>query len=432
MKVARKNAIEQMKEDAKSGKIQGHKQQKDFLKSVLADNDDEVDLDPEVADSLVESQKSYAAELRNKFKRKKSGKTDSSDADFEMPTKDELNEMMEQTMKLRKQRKAAKLQAEDEKEFTGNNTNATNKTDASGKQLLTAEERAAKKAEKQQARAAKKEEMAMMKDLQAVQSQSLADEMKASGKKNAIQEQSYGDTYMKTSVLDTSSIDDQMATSADGEKRMQIGTGSQAATKPDDAVAEEPAAPADTTATPAATTDANQAPATRRLADATPTNAGAPVSSDNSTKNATNDDWKKLPSEKDKMRVQINKKMFDKGMPFHGIKAFTVVFNAHEKDYVKEFPVAKKGSYHNNGTKMAKKEDNSTKPTNASEAFVDESDSELEDTAANQVFELEFINGDTGETVEVKNLTKGMLKICMMQKDANQRIAYLNEENEQL
>lgn len=79
-----------------------------------------------------------------------------------------------------------------------------------------------------------------------------------------------------------------------------------------------------------------------------------------------------------------------------------------------------------------KKEDNSTKPTNASEAFVDESDSELEDTAANQVFELEFINGDTGETVEVKNLTKGMLKICMMQKDANQRIAYLNEENEQL
>ena len=96
---------------------------------------------------------------------------------------------------------------------------------------------------------------------------------------------------------------------------------------------------ADTQAPPTATTGANQAPATRRLADATPTNAGAPVSSDNSTKNATNDDWKKLPSEKDKMRVQINKKMFDKGMPFHGIKAFTVVFNAHEKDYVKEFPV---------------------------------------------------------------------------------------------
>lgn len=132
-------------------------------------------------------------------------------------------------MKLRKQRKAAKLQAEDEKEFTSNNTNATNKTDASGKKLMTAEEREAKKAEKAAARAAKKEEMAMMKDLQAVQSQSLADEMKNSGKKNAIQEQSYGDTYMKTSVLDTSDLDNQMGTSADGEKRMQIGTGSKAA-----------------------------------------------------------------------------------------------------------------------------------------------------------------------------------------------------------
>jgi hypothetical protein len=132
------------------------------------------------------------------------------------------------------------------------------------------------------------------------------------------------------------------------------------------------------------------------------------------------------------MRVQINKKMFDKGMPFHGIKAFTVVFNSHEKDYVKEFPVAKRGSYHNNGTKMNTTKPAAAKPTNASVATVDESDSELEDTAANQVFELEFINGDTGETVEVKNLTKGMLKICMMQKDANQRIAYLNEENEQL
>lgn len=217
-------------------------------------------------------------------------------------------------------------------------------------------------------------------------------------------------------------------------KRMQIGTGSQAATKPDDAVAEEPAAPADTT-TPAAGTDANanQAPATRRLADATATNAGAAVNSTgNSTGNKTNDDWKKLPSEKDKMRVQINKKMFDKGMPFHGIKAFTVVFNSHEKDYVKEFSVAKKGSYHKNGTKMNTTKPAAAKPTNASEATVDESDSELEDTVANQVFELEFINGDTGETIEVKNLTKGMLKICMMQKDKNQRIAYLNEANEQL
>lgn len=75
-----------MKEDAKKGKIQNAKQQKDFLKSMLADNDDEVDLDPEVADALVESQKQYAKEFKNKFKRKKSGNTTADDEDFEMPT----------------------------------------------------------------------------------------------------------------------------------------------------------------------------------------------------------------------------------------------------------------------------------------------------------------------------------------------------------
>lgn len=95
-KQAKKNAIEKMKSDAKSGKIQNHKGQKDFLKSVLADNDDEVDLDPEVADELVKSQLSYAEELRAKFKRRKQGKADATkDADFEAPTKDEILEMME-------------------------------------------------------------------------------------------------------------------------------------------------------------------------------------------------------------------------------------------------------------------------------------------------------------------------------------------------
>jgi len=97
-----------MKEDAKKGKIQNAKAQKDFLKSMLADNDDEVDLDPEVADALVESQKSYAREFKNKFKRKKSGKTEAGDEDFEMPTKEEVNDMLEQTMKLRAQRKKAR------------------------------------------------------------------------------------------------------------------------------------------------------------------------------------------------------------------------------------------------------------------------------------------------------------------------------------
>lgn len=54
-KQAKKNAIEKMKSDAASGKLLNAKGQKDFLKSVLADNDDEVDLDPEVADELVRS-----------------------------------------------------------------------------------------------------------------------------------------------------------------------------------------------------------------------------------------------------------------------------------------------------------------------------------------------------------------------------------------
>lgn len=103
-----------------------------------------------------------------------------------MPTKDELNEMMEQTMKLRTQRKKAKTFAKEEADFSGNNTNKTNKTNAAGKTLLTAEEREAKKAERKAARAAKKEEMAMVKDLQAVQAQALVDEMKASGKKTHV------------------------------------------------------------------------------------------------------------------------------------------------------------------------------------------------------------------------------------------------------
>jgi len=112
-KQAKKNAILKMKEDAAAGKLVNAKAQKDFLKSVLADNDDEVDLDPEVADELVRSQKSYAEELRKKFKRRKEGKTDATDADFEVPTKEELADMLEQTLKLRKQRKLAKDASED-------------------------------------------------------------------------------------------------------------------------------------------------------------------------------------------------------------------------------------------------------------------------------------------------------------------------------
>merc|ERR1712060_75683 len=178
MKTGRKNAIEKMKGDAKKGKIQGHKQQKDFLKSMLADNDDEVDMDPEVADALMESQLSYAEELKKKFKRKKSGKADATDADFEAPTKEEINEMMQQTLKLKKQRKAAQ-----------------------------------------------KKEMKMMRDLQAVQGNALLEEMKKGGKKTAVQEQTYGETYMKTTVLDAASLDEQLYSDASGNKKMQIGKG---------------------------------------------------------------------------------------------------------------------------------------------------------------------------------------------------------------
>jgi len=151
-------------------------------------SDDEVDMDPEVADELVKSQKSYAEELRKKMKRKKQGKADATDADFEAPTKDELNEMMAQTMKLRAQRKAAKLAALDNAEFDkADTTNATNGTKkAAGS--LTAAEREAKKAERKAARAAKKEEMKMMRDLQAVQGNALFEEMKAGGKKTAVAE----------------------------------------------------------------------------------------------------------------------------------------------------------------------------------------------------------------------------------------------------
>lgn len=50
--------------------------------------------------------------------------------------------------------------------------------------------------------------MAMLRDLQAIQGTALKDEMKAAGKTTSVSEQSYGDTYMKTTVLTTANIDD--------------------------------------------------------------------------------------------------------------------------------------------------------------------------------------------------------------------------------
>jgi phage portal protein BeeE len=95
--------------------------------------------------------------------------------------------MLVQSLKLRKQRKLAKDAAEDEKELNKNDTNSTaNANKPAG--ALTAEERAAKKAEREAARAAKKEEMKMIRDLQAVQGTALLDEMKANGGKTAVAE----------------------------------------------------------------------------------------------------------------------------------------------------------------------------------------------------------------------------------------------------
>jgi hypothetical protein len=165
-----------MKDQAKQGKIGTAKEQKDFLKSVLTDSDEDVDMDPETADALVESQKSYATELRAKMKRRKEGKATDADADFEAPTKEEIDDMMAQTMKLRAQRKLAKKQAEDEAAMNENSTNASNSTTgAAATGALTPSQREAKLAERETARKAKKEELEMLRDLQAVQGTALKD-----------------------------------------------------------------------------------------------------------------------------------------------------------------------------------------------------------------------------------------------------------------
>merc|ERR1712060_968293 len=67
----------------------------------------------------------------------------------------------------------------------------------------------------------------------------------------------------------------------------------------------------------------------------------------------------------------------------------------------------------------------------ANESTVEEGDADLNDTVAQQVLELEFINGETMEEIPIKNLTKGMLKICMMMKNNKQKLQYVNEDNDQ-
>lgn len=54
------------------------------------------------------------------------------------------------------------------------------------------------------------------------------------------------------------------------------------------------------------------------------------------------------------MEVIINKKMFMKGGPFFNVSNLITLFNDHGPEGVAEYPRAKKGTYHDNGTKVEK------------------------------------------------------------------------------
>lgn len=217
-----------------------------------------------------------------------------------------------------------------------------------------------------------------------------------------------------------------MSTDANGERKMKIGKGSSATEAPEDAVKQEK---------PVNSTTSTAQAKTRLLQDATSTNAGAPTTG-NSTGNATkNDDWKKLKKEEDYMRVIVNKKMFEKGGPLQNITKPVIMFNKHGSEYVEDFPRAKRSEYNANGTKVVKTKEqlakeNATRAAAGNET-VEEDDYKLEPTAAQQVLELEFLDGETMEKIPIKNLPKGMLQICMMMKNNKQKLQYVNEDNEQ-
>jgi len=228
---------------------------------------------------------------------------------------------------------------------------------------------------------------------------------------------------MKTTVLTSASIDEQMSTDASGEKKMQVGRGANAADAPEDAVTPANATNANANAAPAT-------PAARLLQD-------AQVTKTNGTNTTKDQSWKKLKKEEDLMRVVLNKKMFEKGGPLANISNPIIMFNQQPPDYVAEFPRARKGTYHANGTKInktkaeleaeekLKKERKAKNGTAAVE--IDQDDYMLEDTRANQVLELEFIDADTMEPIPIKNLKKGMLQVCMMKTNQTQRMMYVNE-----
>lgn len=135
------------------------------------------------------------------------------------------------------------------------------------------------------------------------------------------------------------------------------------------------------------------------------------------------------------MRVIVNKRMFEKGGPLQNITKPVIMFNKHGSEYVEDFPRARKSEYNANGTKIEKTKEqlareNATRAAQGNES-VDEDDYKLEPTQAQQVLELEFLDGETMEKIPIKNLKKGMLQICMMMKDKKQKLQYVNEENDQ-
>merc|ERR1712139_428022 len=83
------------------------------------------DMGPEVAKELVKQNKDYAKEMAAKMKRRKKGEANDSDEDFVPPTSDEVKEMMEMSMKLKRQKKAAAEQAEMQAELDCTNCTAT-------------------------------------------------------------------------------------------------------------------------------------------------------------------------------------------------------------------------------------------------------------------------------------------------------------------
>merc|ERR1712060_697726 len=111
-------------------------------------------------------------------------------------------------------------------------------------------------------------------------------------------------------------------------------------------------------------------------------------------------------------------KMFEKGGPLNGIAQPIITFNKHGADYVKNFPVGKAADYDaKTGKKKAKKNVTTTAAAAAkaaNESTVEEDDYLLKDTVAQQVLELDFVDGASMEPIKIANLTKGMLQICMM------------------